>query len=180
VGYSGQVINAGSTASGDLLTLDMLDECLMKIEVIPGQTFIYGNQILTRRLMKLSRGAATDGTQYNVNYNPAEIGRFDGLYRGVPIVTAIDGKNENLLSVTEYDTTTNQNTLSLYFVTWGTEHCSYFSTNPAGVAGVPLPQVTDQNDGSNYQYKRFKHYVGFVPQQPRGVVRLRHLKNAVA
>lgn len=179
-GYEGQVVNAGSTASGDLLTLDMLDECIMKLDVIPGQSFIYGNEILTRRLMKLARGTVTDGTQYNTVYNPAEIGRFDGIYRNIPIVTAKDGKNANLLSTTEYDATTNQNTLSLYFVTWGMEHALYFSTSPTGVAGVPMPQVVDANDGSNYQYKRFKFYVGLVPQQPRCVVRLRGLKNAIS
>jgi hypothetical protein len=179
-GYEGQVVNAGSTASGDVLTLDMLDECFGKWDVIPGQSYIYGNEILIRRLMKLARGTVTDGTQYNTVYNPSEIGRFDGVYRNVPLVIARDGKNANLLSVTEYDATTNQNTLSLYFVTWGLEHCMYFSTSPAGVSGVPIPQVVDASDGSNYQYKRFKFYVGFAPKQPRACVRLRGLKNSVS
>ncbi len=179
-GYSAQVINAGSTASGDVLTIDMMDECLSNLEIIPGQSFVYGNDILIRRLMRLCRGDTTSAAGYNIQFNPAEVGRFDYLYRGVPIVSARDGKNADLLSTTEYDATTNQDTLSLYFVTWGVEQCTYFSTNPAGVSGVPMPQVIDATDGSNYQYKRFKHYVGFVPQQPRSIVRLRGLKNSIS
>lgn len=179
-GYENQVVNAGSTASGDLLTIDMMDQILSLVDVIPGQTAIYCNDILTRRFMKLSRGM-TDGTTYNLQFDPNEFGRFDGIYRGIPIVTAKDGKNANLLSVTEYDVTSVQATLSLYIVTWGPEHAAYFSPNPAGVAGVPLPQVTGPlSDGTNYTFKRFKHYVGFVPQVPRCVVRLRGIKNAVA
>lgn len=178
-GYSGQVVNAGSTGSGDLLTIDMLDEIVGLMEVIPGNTAIYANEILIRRIMKLARGM-TDGTTYNLQFNPAEFGRFDGIFRGIPLVAARDGKNANLLSTTEYDTTTNADTLSLYIVTWGIEHATYFSTNPSGVSGVPLPQVEKMGDGSNYKYTRFKHYVGFAPQQPRSVVRLRGLKNAIA
>ena len=179
-GYSTQVINAGSTASGDVLTIDMMDECLSNLEVIPGQSFVYGNDILIRRLMRLCRGDTTSAAGYNIQFNPAEVGRFDSTYRNVPLVSARDGKNADLLSTTEYDATTNQNTLSLYFVTWGVEQCTYFSTNPAGVAGVPMPEVKDVGDGSNYQYTRFKHYVGFVPQQPRSIVRLRGLKNSIS
>lgn len=177
-GYEKQLIAAGTGSGGDLLTLDMLDDLLARMIIIPGQTFIYCNDILTRRIAKLNRGNSSDG--YNVVYNPAEIGRFDGLYKGVPIVTARDGKNADLLSTTEYDATTNQNTMSLYSITWGIEQATYFSTNPTGVSGVPMPIIEEQNDGSNYKYKRFKFYVGLAPQQPRSIARLYGLKNAIA
>lgn len=177
-GYENQVIDAGSTGSGDVLTLDMLDDAIARVIMMPGQTFIYCNDIITRRIMKLNRG--NDSSGYNVNYMPDEVGRFDATYRGIPIVTTRDGKNADLLSTTEYDATSNQNTLSLYVVTWGVELATYFSTNPTGVAGVPMPMVMEQNDGSNYMYKRFKFYIGFAPQQPRCVARLRGLKNALS
>lgn len=177
-GFENQEVAAGTTASGDLLTLDMLDDTIARVDIRYGSTMIYCNDIITRRIMKLNRGNDSNG--FNVNYRPDEIGRFDGLYAGIPIVTCRDGKNADLLSTTEYDNTTNQNTLSLYVVTWGPEHACYFSTNPTGIAGVPLPIVTEQNDGSNYMYKRFKFYLGFAPQQPRCIARLRKLKNAVA
>ena len=177
-GYENQVINAGTTANGDLITMDMLDEVISKVEVIQGQTFIYCNDIITRKIKSLNRGNTT--AAYNVVYDPADIGRFDHLYQNIPIVTAKDGKNANLFSTTEYDATTNQTTLSLYVVTWGVEMCTYFSTNPAGVAGTPVPSVTVQNDGSNYMYERFKFYVGLAPQKPRSIARLRGLKNAMS
>ena len=177
-GYENQEVAAGTTANGDLLTLDMLDDTIARVDVRFGQTFIYCNDIITRRIGKLNRGNDSNG--YNVNYSPAEIGRFDLNYKGVPIVTLRDGKNSDLLSATEYDNTTNQTTMSLYVVTWGPEHATYFSTNPTGVAGVPMPQIMVQNDGSNYMTERFKFYIGFAPQQPRCVARLRKLKNALA
>jgi hypothetical protein len=177
-GYENQEVAAGATASGDVLTLDMLDDTIARCDVRYGSTFIYCNDVVTRRIQKLGRG--NDANGYNVNYNPDEIGRFDALYHGIPIITTRDGKNTDLLSITEYDNTTNQNTMSLYVVTWGPEHATYFSTNPTGVAGVPMPMVEEQNDGSNYKYKRFKFYLGFAPQQPRAIARLRKLKNAVS
>lgn len=177
-GYENQVVEAGTTGSGDVLTLNMLDDAIARVDVIPGQTAIYADDILVRLIKSLNRGNNTSG--YNVVYDPAEIGRFDYVYNGLPIVTMRDGKNADMLSTTEYDATTNQNTLSLYVITWGVEHATYFSTSPRGVAGVPLPQITDTSDGSNYQYKRFKFYVGFAPQQPRSVCRLRGLKNALS
>lgn len=177
-GYENQVVDAGTTANGDLLTLDMLDDVIGKVDVMYGSTFIYCNDILARRIKKLNRG--NDSSGYNVNYTPSEIGRFDSVYMGIPIVTLRDGNNTDLLSTTEYDDTTNATTMSLYVVTWGIEHATYFSTNPSGVAGVPMPMIEVQNDGSNYKYKRFKFYVGFAPQQPRSIARLKKLKNALS
>jgi len=176
-GYENQVINAGSTGGGDLLTLDMLEQAIRTVDVVPGRTFVYANDILIRQIIKLNRGTNTSG--YNVVFDPANVGRFDSVFNNIPLVTTRDGKNADLLSTTEYDTASSQTTLSLYVVTWGPEHATYFSTSPTGVAGVPMPQVLEQNDGSNYMYKRFKFYLGFVPQQPRCVVRLRGLKNSM-
>lgn len=177
-GYENQVVNAGSTGSGDLITLDMLDEVLSKVEVIPGKTFIYCNEIITRKIKSLNRGNSTSG--YNVVFSPSEIGRFDDVYYNVPIVTTKDGKNANLLDTDEFDATTNENTMSLYVVTWDVEGATYFSTSPTGVAGTPMPQIEEHGDGSNYKYHRFKFYPGFAPQKPRSIARLRGLKNSMS
>lgn len=177
-GYENQIINAGTGANGDLLTLDMLDDAIARVEIIPGSTFIYCNDIITRKIKQLNRGNVSAG--YNVNFSPDQIGVWDEMYNGIPVITARDGKNADLLSTTEYDNTTNQSTLSLYVVTWGMEATTYFSSSPAGVSGVPMPMITEQNDGSNFKYWRFKHYVGFAPQLPRGIVRLRGLKNSLS
>lgn len=177
-GYENQEVAAGTTSGGDLMTLDMLDDTISRVDVIPGRTFIYCRDIARRLIAKLNRGNNSAG--YNVNYRPEEIGRFDGTYNGIPIVCLRDGKNTDLLSATEYDNTTNQNTMSLYVVTWGLEHATYFSINPTGVAGVPMPMIEEQNDGSNYKFKRFKFYLGFAPQVPRCIARLRKLKVALS
>ena len=177
-GYEEQVIRAGTTANGDLLDLDMLDELISKVETT-NNTFIYMNDILVRRIKKLNRGRNSDG--YNVTYDKSQIGMFDYVYDGIPIISMKDGKNANMLSTTEYDSGgNNQSTMSAYAVTWGTEATTYFSTNAAGVSGTPIPMVADQNDGSNFLYKRFKFYVGLAPQMPRGIARLSYLKNALS
>ena len=89
--------------------------------------------------------------------------------------------NANLFSTTEPDYNTSaSNTLSLYAVTWDMDMAAYFSSNPVGVSGTPVPIIADQNDGSNFMFKRFKWYVGFAPQQPRCIARLRYLKNALS
>ena len=177
-GYENQIVSAGATSGGVAISLDMLDEAISKVDVRPGKTFIYANFVLVRGIQKLNRGNVSAG--HNVVFDPSQIGTFSMVYDNIPIVQTTDGKNADLLSTTEYDYSNGvQTTMSLYIVTWDDDAATYFSTNPQGISGVPLPILDNDGDGSNYQYERFEFYVGFVPQIPRSVVRLMNLKNAL-
>lgn len=179
-GFSGQQISAGATANGVLLSTAMLDE-LEGIVARGPNTYFYMRELIARRLRALSKGQAT-GEQRMV-YSKNEFGMWAWRYDGIPIVILRDGKNTDLLSVTEPDghADLNETTCSVYLVDWSPETCALFSSsNIIGANGVPLPKLTVQNDGSNYMYERLTWYVGLVPHIVRGFGRIRHIKNAVA
>jgi hypothetical protein len=178
-GYETQVIRAGTTAHGDLLTMDMLDELISVVSFIPGMSFLYMNSILARRIKKLTRG--TTAGDYRVDYRPEEVGRFDFIYSGWPIVVARDADNATLLSTAEQDSANaNATTMSVYAVCWGVDMATYHSTSPTGIAKTPIPQVSPMGDGSNYKYERFTLYPGFAPQKKTCIGRLCYVKNALA
>jgi hypothetical protein len=180
-GYTGQVISAGTSASGDVLTLDMMDEALSYIDRTP-DTAIYCNQIIARRLKRIARGVGTDQTVQNMQYGMDEFGRWTPQYDGIPVVALQDGKGANMLATTEIDGAASQsNTCSLYIVAWGPESATYFSSSSIiGANGVPLPKLMKATDGTNYEYERLEWYVGFVPHRPRCIVRIKYLKNSAS
>lgn len=179
-GYTSQVVNAGTTASGDILTLDMMDELIEKVDRT-GNEQLYMNEILARRLKRISRGNGT--TDQRMVYEKNQFGQWAWMYDGIPIVVMRDGAGANLLSTTEIDGAgTNSDTLSVYMISWGMEQsASLFSSSALlGANGVPIPKLTRENDGSNFKYERLTWYVGFAPQKPRCMARLRYLENAVS
>jgi hypothetical protein len=172
-----QVVNA-SGSSQAVIDLDMLDDLLERVIITPG-TRIYSNPIVLRKITQLCRGNVSAG--YNVVYPPNGLGMPIETYRGVPMVPCSDGKNANLLSVVEPDYATTATSCSLYVITWGSEGALYHSSNPASSAsGVPMPTIIRSNPGTNYNYTRFKYYLGFAPTALRCIGRIRYLKNAMS
>jgi hypothetical protein len=43
-----------------------------------------------------------------------------------------------------------------------------------------IPQILAKADGSNYNYEVLEWFVGFAPQAPRSVARMKYVKNATA
>lgn len=178
--YAGQETWAGSTANGDVLTEAMIDELISDVNVVQGQSFFYCADIVARRMKYIAKGQVSN--QSRVNYTSDEWGKWNFTYDGIPVVVLRDGKNSDLLSTTEYDYgTANQTTCSLYLVTWGQDMASLFSSS-AIVApnGVPLPKMTKENDGSNFKYERLTWYVGLAPHQPRCMGRIKGVKNSIS
>ena len=172
--YTGQVVDAGASTTPVALTLDAIDELLSKVNRIPGKTVLYMNDTPYRTLQKICRGNVSTGP--NVVYGAGEIGRFDGMYDGVPIVVTKDGKGDNLLSITELDKSGgSSNSQSIYAVTWSEEMATLFSSNSS-----TIPQILAKADGSNYNYEVLEWFVGFAPQAPRSVARMKYVKNATA
>jgi len=177
--FAGQQISAGAAASGTLLSSPMVDELIGRVNRGPG-TYFYCREIVARRLRVISKGQAAN--EQRMNYAKNEFGMWSWMYDEIPIIVLQDGKGTDLLSVTEIDgAATNSDTCSLYLINWGEEAASLFSSNPTiGANGVPIPKLTVQNDGSNYQYERLTWYVGNVPHTIRDIGRIRYIKNATS
>jgi len=177
--YSGQEVSAGTTAGGDLPTLDKMDELVEKIDRTP-DTFLYMTEINARYIKKLSRG--NDTAQQRMQYGMNEFGTWSWMYDSIPVIILRDGKGTGLLSTVEIDGAASLSTsMSIYCIAWGPESAALFSSSQiVGANGVPLPKVVEQFDGSNYIYQRMEWYVGLVPHKPRCIARLKYVKNAVA
>jgi hypothetical protein len=179
--FSGQTINAGSTVSGDVITMDMMDELVSKLSM--NNPYIYMRDIFARRLQRLARGMDATYSQ-RLNYAPDQFGVWSWKYAGIPIVALKDGKGTDLLSITEIDGAASLSTTgSIYAIDWGMESASLFASGAGGqlgANGVPLPKLEMHGDGTNYKYERMTWYVGFVPHTIRCVARIRYIKNATA
>lgn len=172
--YSGQQVNAGTTASGDLLTTTMVDELESKVDLIPGRSFYYCRDIVARRLRYISKGQQSN--EQRMYYTKDEFGSWAWRYDGIPIVVLKDGKGTDLLSTAEIDgAATNSDTCSLYLITWGEEMAALISSQNGST-----PDVVIEGDGTNYTYERLEWYVNMVPHRPRCMGRIRYIKNAVS
>jgi hypothetical protein len=172
--YSGQEVSAGSTASGVLLATTKVDELLSHVDILPGSTYFYTTDVVMRRLRYLSRGSQS--TEAHITYSKNEFGMWSWAYDGIPVVVLKDGKGTDLLSSAEIDGATSaSDTCSLYLVTWGEEMASLVTSNSANI-----PEILEQNDGTNYVYERLEWYVNMVPHRPRCIGRVKHIKAAVS
>lgn len=177
--YKGQEISAGSTASGNLITLDLMDELTSKVDRTP-DTFIVCNDTPARLIKKLSRGNGSD--QQRIEYVKDDYGMWSWAYDGIPVVVLHDGSGTNILATDEIDGASSQsNTTSVYCISWGPEAAALFSSQSIiGPNGVPIPKVTEQTNGTNFIYEKLSWYVGLVPHKPRCIARIKHVKNALA
>jgi hypothetical protein len=175
--YSGQVVESGATTTPIVVTVDMIDELLSKVNIIPGRTFLYMNDYPARKILKDTK--ASTAPVLAASYQPENLTNLAGVYTGygpsVPIIVARDGKGNNLLSITETDKNSAANSQSIYAVTWGEEMCSLFSTN-----GSTIPAIARKSDGTNYEYEVLEWFVGLAPQQPRCIAQLKYIKNALS
>lgn len=170
--FANQNLATGSTASGDALTEDHLDEIIDAVDIGENTAF-YANPMVVRSIKKLSKGSGTQKMQYTKD----EFGKWSWSYDGIPVVSLVDGKGTGLLSKTELDAaSTNSDTQSLYLISWGIEQAAYISSSVIiGANGVPMPKFTKVNDGTNFLYERFTWYLGLVPHTPRSAARMRNI-----
>lgn len=176
--YTGQVVESGASTTPVVITVDMVDELLSKIDIVPGKTFIYMNDAPLRKILKDTKSTTYPGVASS--YTPDSLNGMGGVYTGfgpaIPIICAKDGKGANLLSITEADkSSSGTDSQSVYAVTWGEEMSSLFSSN-----GSAIPAIQRKADGSNYEYEVLEWFVGLAPQRPRSVGRLKFIKNALS
>jgi hypothetical protein len=176
--YSGQVVQSGATTTPVVITTDMLDELLSKINIVPGKTFIYMNDYPCRKILKDTKNSEYIGL--SASYTPDNLNGFAGVYSGfgpaVPIICMKDGKGTDILSTTQADYSSSGSTSqSVYAVTWGDQMASLFSSN-----GNTIPVIQRKSDGTNYEYEVLEWFVGFAPQMPRAIGVLKSIKNALS
>lgn len=167
--WTGQRINAGSTASGDLLTMAMLDDLLSRVD---NPSVIYASEMVQRRITTLARTS----TVHNINFTVGEFGVPVMRYNGIPIVTMRDGDTgDDILSTTEIDgAATNSDTSSVYAIRFGEDGFHGFAPGGVGL------DVTETNPGTNYDVTRLEKNAGVVLKHKRAAARLRYVREAVA
>jgi hypothetical protein len=171
--FDTQTVNATATNTATV-TLDMLDEAISKVAVAPS-TRIYANNSVIRTINSLSRAPVS--ASMGVTRTLDQFGVYSLAYNGIPMISMLDGKNANMLSTTQADADANESDAqSLWIVTWGPENATLFSSNSTRVAnGVPIPDIEEMTDGTNYRYIRFEWYVGLALQSIRSIARIRYL-----
>ncbi len=167
--WTGQRIDAGSTASGDLLTMAMLDDLLARVD---NPDVIYCSEIVQRRITVLARTS----TVHNVVFGISEFGVPVMKYNGIPIQTMRDGDTgDDILSTVEIDgAATNSNTSSVYAIRFGEDGFHGFAPGGVGL------EVNTANPGTNYDITRLEKNAGVVLKHKRAAARIRYVRQAVA
>jgi len=167
--WSGQIVNAGTTASGDLLTLAMMDDLLALVDR-PDALFM--SLKVNQRLTSLARTSSVHNIQYGVDAFGVQVMK----YAGIPVYNMRDGDTGvDILSITEIDgAATNSNTSSVYAIRFG--EGAFHGFAPGGEA----LKVTMSDAGTNYDITRLEKNAGVALDHQRGAARLRYVKQAVA
>lgn len=167
--WSSQLVNAGTTAGGDLLTLTMMDDMLALVD---NPTAIFCSEKVNQRLTYLARTA----TNHNINFTIDQFGNQVAAYHGVPVYKMKDGDTgADILSTTEIDGAASQsNTSSVYAIRFGEDGFHGFA--PGGV-GMEVKSV---DPGTNYDVTRIEKNAGVVLEHKRAAARIRYVKQAVS
>jgi hypothetical protein len=168
--WSGQIIDAGSSASGNVLTLAMLDDLLSKVD---NPSAIFCTDIVGRRITTLARTS----TEHNINYVVDQFGQQVPAYGGVPIYRMKDGETgTDILSTTEIDGASSQsNTSSVYAIRFGED--GFHGFFPATGSAI---DVREAYSGTNAEIWHLDKNAGVVLKHRRAAARVRYVKQAVA
>ena len=162
----GQVIDAGDTAGGDALTLDVLDEML---DAVQGSAdVIFCNQTLRRKISKLAR-AANQATEPVTD----AFGRQLQAYAGTPLAVVEEDKDGNLILPFDEDDSAGDaaSCSSIYACRFGL--AEYVSGLQAGNM-----DVLDQGLQGTFLQTLIEWICGLGVFHPKAAARLRGIKNA--
>jgi hypothetical protein len=167
--FPGQVVNAGTTASGDLLTLAMMDSAL---DLISDPSAIFCTKKVRNRLTALARTATT----HNINFEIDQFGMKVMHFNKIPVYVMQDEMTSaDILSTTEIDGAgTNSDTSSLTIVRFGEDGVHGFTPDPSAVISVT------EESRDNFDQKRLEKNAAIVVEVPRAAVRVRYIKEAVS
>lgn len=167
--WTGQIVSAGSTDGGDLLSLAMMDDLLSKVD---SPDVIYMTEIVRRRLTVLARTS----TAHNITFDIGQFGEPVIAYNKIPVVLMRDADTgTDILSTTETGGSGSTATASsVYAIRFGEDGFHGFAPGGVGL------DVTESNPGTNYDITRLEKNAGVVLKHKRAAARLRHVKVAVA
>ena len=160
-----QLLDAGTSAGGDTLTLDMVDELIDLVEPEPDALLM--NKVMRRKINKLVRasGAAIETVDGNFNKRLQ-------AYAGYPILTAgFDNENNEILDFNEACPGGGSDVgTSIYAVRFGTDAF-------CGLQNGTL-DVEDQGYTTIYRTILVEWYCTISIFNPRCCARLQGVKNA--
>ncbi len=176
--FPNQIISAGASANGDLLTMAMMDNAFRLITKGPN-TAIFCTQLVVDRLSYLARTNASG--QQNIFWAENSFGMKVMTYNGVPIYTMIDPlSGADILPSTEVDGHVGAaaTTSSLYILNLTDDEVHAFSPDPSDI--IQVKESPSAMNGTNFDITRLIKNAGIVVETPRAAVRIKHIKAAVA
>ena len=163
-----QLVNAGTTAGGDALTLTKLDEL---IDTVDEPTHLLMNKTMRRRMSAAARLTTVGGY---ITYDLDAFGRRVTRYNDLPILVA--DKDNNYDDIMPFTEASSNGTLACTSI-----YCLSFAEN--GVVGLQngAMDVRDMGeiDEKPVYRTRIEWYVSMAILRARAAARLRYITNTV-
>lgn len=162
-----QLVSAGTTAGGDALSLDKLDEL---IDQVDEPTHLIMNKTMRRRLTAASRNTGVGGF---ITHEMNDFGKKIDAYQSLPIIVLQEDNNKNLiLPFTEAGEGGGTTASSIYCV----------SFDEMGLTGIQNGGIDVRDlgelDSKPVMRTRVEWYAGLAVLQPKSAARLYGVANA--
>ncbi len=162
-----QIVTAGSTASGDALSLAILDQA---IDQCLNPTHIILNKTMARRLTQAARAYTVGGF---ITYTLDAFGKRVTEYNGLPlIIIDLDNNGDAILPFTEAAASGNSVCTSIYVVSMGADGLTGLQNG-----GIQVRDLGELN-AQPILRTRVEWYNGIAIFNGRAAVRLYHIKDA--
>lgn len=162
-----QLIDAGATAGGDVLSLAKLDEL---IDAVDNPEYLYMSKAMRRRITQAARDSSVGGY---ISYTKDEFGRQVTMYNDLPILIA--DNNGDVFKTLAFDEANPGGGANV-----GTSiYCLSFGEGQAVGIQNGDPMVTDlgELEAKPALRTRVEWYAGLAIYHPRSIARLRGIKD---
>lgn len=161
-----QIIDAGTTAGGAALSLQILDEAY-------DQTYAPTHWIMSKAMARKFGAAARDiDVSGNIDWAPNQLGQKIRTYNGLPILTVdLDGDGNQILPFTEAATSGGDTATSIYCVGFGADSLTGIQNGGMMVDDLGILQT------SPIYRTRVEWYVGLAAYNGRSITRINHIGN---
>lgn len=162
-----QLISAGATANGAVLSLAKLDEA---IDQCLNPTHLIMSKAMARRFSAAARTTAVSGY---VTYTADQLGRRVMSYNDLPILTVdLDDSGAAILPFTEAAASGTATATSIYVVSMGADGLTGIQNG-----GIDVRDLGELQTSPLYR-TRIEWYNGLAVFNGRAVVRLRHIADS--
>lgn len=162
------VVSAGSTANGAVLSLTSLDEAVLRCH---NAKFITMGRQMAIRLTQAMRDSTTSGSVVRTGKN--EFGQMALFYSDLEVVIVTDNSdNDNILGFTEAPQSGTNTASSMYVMGTGDEGVEGIQNGGFRVRNLGEDNTTPRED------TRVEWYNNFQINHPRSVIRLRDIADS--